>query len=101
LAPGYHELSMRSGEINPVVSFRGGAGREYWFRLDYEHVVSATSLREPSVSLTMEPQGPAEGDTRAVAIEQERLVEILKKSSPRGFAIEDATLPGTTPNPAE
>jgi hypothetical protein len=101
LAPGYHELTMRSGEISPVVSFRGEAGREYWFRLDYEHVVSATSLREPSVSLTMEPKGPDEDDVRAVAIEQERLVDILKKSSPRGLAIEDVTLPGSTPNPAE
>ncbi len=101
LAPGYHELAMRSGEISPMVSFGAEAGQQYWFQLNYEHVVSATSLREPSVSLTMEPKGPKDDDIRAVIIMQEKLLDILKKSSPGGFAVEDAILPGEATNPAE
>jgi hypothetical protein len=101
LAPGYHELTMQSGEISPMASFRAEVGQQYWFRLNYEHVVSATSLREPSVSLTMQPNGPNEDDIRAVTMRQGKLLDILKKTSPRGFAIEDATEPGATSNPAE
>jgi hypothetical protein len=101
LAPGYHELAMRSDEISPMVSFGAEAGRQYWFQLSYEHVVSATSLREPSVSLTMEQNEPNDDDIRAVIIMQERLLDILRKSSPRGFAVEDAILPGEAANPAE
>jgi hypothetical protein len=101
LAPGYHELAMRSEEISPILSFGAEAGREYWFQLNYEHVVSATSLREPSVSLTMEPNEPNDDDIRAVIIMQEKLLDILRKSSPRGFAVEDAILPGEVTHPAE
>jgi hypothetical protein len=101
LAPGYHDLKMASGEISPEVSFRAEGGQQYWFQLNYEHVVSATSLREPSVSLTLQPNGPNEDDVRAVTMRQAKLLDILKKSSPRGFAIEDATLPGAPANPAE
>jgi hypothetical protein len=100
LAPGYHELTMQSGEISPMASFRAEVGQQYWFRLNYEHIVSATSLREPSVSLTMQPNGPNEDDIRAVTMQQGKLLDILKKSSPHGFAIEDATA-GATSNPAE
>jgi hypothetical protein len=101
LAPGYHVLTMRSGEISPMVSFRTEAGQEYWFRLDYEHVVSPTSLREPSASLTLEPNEPDEDDIRAVTMAQEGLIDLLKKTSPKGFAIDDVTLPDGAPNPAE
>jgi hypothetical protein len=101
LAPGDHELTMRSGEISPIVSFRAEAGQQYWFRLDYEHVVSATSLREPSVSLTMEPKGPDENEVRAVTMQPEKLLDILKKSSPHGFVVEGVALPGAAPDPAE
>jgi hypothetical protein len=101
LAPGYHELTMRSGEISSMVSFHAEVGRQYWFRLNYEHVVSATSLREPSVSLTMEPNEPNEDDIRAVLMMQGRLLDILRKSSPRGFAIENAILPDGDPSAAE
>jgi hypothetical protein len=101
LAPGYHELTMRSGEIAPKVSFRAEAGQQYWFRLNYEHVVSSTSLREPSVSLTMEPNGPDENEVRAVTMQQARLLDILKKSNTHGLLIEGETLPGASPNPAE
>jgi hypothetical protein len=34
-------------------------------------------------------------------MQQGKLLDILKKSSPHGFAIEDATEPGATSNPAE
>jgi hypothetical protein len=101
LAPGYHELTMRSGEVSPMVSFQAEVGRQYWFRLNYEHVVSATSLREPSVSLTMQPNGPTDDDVRAVALQQGKLLDILWKSSPHGFARGDATVPDATPDPAE
>jgi hypothetical protein len=101
LVPGYHELTMQSGEISPMVSFQAEVGRQYWFRLNYEHMVSATSLREPSVSLTMQPNGPTEDDVRAVTMQQEKLLDILRKSTPHGFARGDATVPGATPDPAE
>jgi hypothetical protein len=99
LAPGYHELTMQSGEISPMASFRAEVGQQYWFRLNFEHVVSATSSREPSVSLTMQPKGPDADDTREVAMEEGKLIEILKKSGPHHLA--DSAIPGATPNPAE
>ena len=55
--------------------------------MNYEHVVSATSLRDLSVSLTMQPKGPDADDVREVTMEQSKLLEILKKSSPHGFAV--------------
>jgi hypothetical protein len=56
LFPGYHELILQSGETSPGASFKAKAGGEYFFRLDYEHVISATSLRDLSLSLTMQPK---------------------------------------------
>lgn len=101
LAPGYHELTMQSGEISPMASFQAEAGQRYWFRLDYEHVVSATSLRDLSVSLTMQPNIPDADDVREVTIEQSKLLEILKKTGPHGLATEHSTLPGANPKAAE
>jgi hypothetical protein len=101
LAPGYHELTMQSGEISPMASFRAEVGQQYWFRLNYEHVVSATSLRDLSVSLTMQPKGPDADDVREVTMEQSKLLDILKKSGPHGFAVGVSAVPGATPNPAE
>jgi hypothetical protein len=101
LAPGYHNLIMQSGEISPMATFRAQRGQQYWFRLDYEHVVSPTSLREPSVSLTMQPQNPNTDDVREVPIEEGKLFEILKKSDPHGFGIGDSAVLGATANPAE
>ncbi len=85
LAPGYHELIMRSGEMSPRASFQAEAGKQYWFRLNYEHVVSPTSLRDVSVSLTMQPKGPDADDVREVTLGQGKLIEILKKSGPHGL----------------
>jgi hypothetical protein len=101
LVPGYHELTMQSGEISPMASFRAEVGQQYWFRLNYEHVVSATSLRDLSVSLTMQPKGPDADDVREVTMEQSNLLDILENSIPHGFAIEGSAVPGATPNPAE
>jgi hypothetical protein len=56
LFPGYHELTLQAGEISPGVLFKAEAGGEYFFRLDCEHVVSATSLRDLSLSLSMQPK---------------------------------------------
>jgi hypothetical protein len=101
LTPGYHELMMQSGEMSPMASFRAEVGEQYWFRLNYEHVVSATSLRDLSVSITMQPKGPDADDVREVTMEQGKLLEILKKSDPHGLAIGESDVPGATPNPAE
>ena len=101
LAPGCHELTMQSGEISPVASFQAEAGQEYLFRLDYEHVVSSTSLRDLRMSLTMQPNIPAAEDVREVTIEQSKLLEILEKSGPRGLAPECSSEPGANPKAAE
>ena len=101
LAPGYHELIMQSGEMSPMASFRAEVGQQYWFRLNYEHVVSPTSLRDLSISLTMQPKGPDADDVREVTLGQGKLLEILRKSGPHGLAIGDSAAPGATPNPAQ
>ncbi len=101
LAPGYHELIMQSGEMSPMASFRAEVGQQYWFRLNYEHVVSPTSLRDLSVSLTMQPKGPDADDVREVTLGQGKLLELLKKSGPHGLEIGDSAAPGATPNPAQ
>lgn len=54
--PGYHELTLESGEINPRALFKAEAGGEYFFRLEYKQIVSATSLRGSSLSLSMQPR---------------------------------------------
>jgi hypothetical protein len=52
--PGHHELTLGSGEISPSASFRAEPGKEYFFKADYEPVVSATSLKDVSLSLSMQ-----------------------------------------------
>ena len=91
LTPGYHELQLRSGEICPQASFDVRAGGEYFFRADYEHYVSATSLRDLKVNLSVEPNA---GDTEAlrdVKIDQTNLLEILAQSNPSGLKPMDST----------
>jgi hypothetical protein len=56
LVPGYHELTMQSGEISPTASFKAVAGKEYFLQLDYAPVASATSLRDLSASLSVQPE---------------------------------------------
>jgi hypothetical protein len=84
LNPGYHELTLRSGEISPSASFTAAPGEEYFFKVDYEHVVSATSLRDLKVSLSVEPNTGDADELREVKIDQSKLINILQQSNPRG-----------------
>jgi hypothetical protein len=92
LVPGYHELTMQSGEVSPVASFKAVAGKEYIFQLAYEHVVSATSLRELSVSLSLEPEIKGADELREVTIDQSDLLAILAQSNPDGLEPKDPIL---------
>ncbi len=93
LLPGYHELALQSGEICPKASFETRAGGEYFFRADYEYVVSPTSLRDLRVSLSMQPYARDPADLRDVPIDQGRLTEILTRSNPDGHGATDSTSP--------
>ncbi len=101
LIPGYHELTMQSGEISPTASFKAVAGEEYFFQLDYEHVVSATSLRDLRVSLSMQPNMTGADELREVTIDQNTLLEILSQSNPDGLEPRDPILTDANTNPAE
>jgi hypothetical protein len=85
VSPGYHELTLRSGEISPSASFKAEPGKEYFFKMDYEHAVSATSLRDLSLSLSMEPNTGNANELREVMIDQHKLMNILGQSKPRGL----------------
>jgi hypothetical protein len=101
LVPGYHALTMQSGEISPTASFRAVAGKEYFFQLDYEHVVSATSLRDLSVTLTMQPKITGADELREVTIDQTTLLEILSQSNPNGLEPRDPILTDANANSGE
>jgi hypothetical protein len=91
VSPGYHNLTLRSGEISPSASFKAAPGKEYFFKLDYEQVSSATSVRDVSVSLSMLPNtGNAEG-LQEVKIDQSKLMDILEQSNPRGLETANST----------
>jgi hypothetical protein len=92
LFPGYHELTMQTGEISPSASFKAVAGKEYFFQLDYENVVSATSLRDLSVTLNMQPTITGADGLREVTIDQSKLLEILSQSNPDGLEPSDPIL---------
>jgi hypothetical protein len=92
LVPGYHELTMQSGELSPTASFKAVAGKEYFFQLDYEHVVSATSLRDLKVTLNMQPKIVGADELREVTIDQDKLLEILAQSNPDGLEPKDPIL---------
>jgi hypothetical protein len=85
LYPGYHELTLRAGEISPMASFKVKPGEEYFFKVDYEHVVSATSLRDLRVSLSLEPNTGDAGELREVTIDSGQLTQILALSNPHGL----------------
>ena len=85
LVPGYHQLTMQPGEISPTASFKAVAGNEYFFELEYEHVVSATSLRDLSVTLSMQPKMTDADELREVTIDQSSLLAILAQSNPDGL----------------
>jgi hypothetical protein len=86
LAPGYHELVLQSGEISPKASFETRAGGEYFFRADYEYAVSATSLRDLSVSLSTQPNAGDAENLREVPIDESKLMGILGEQSLPGTA---------------
>jgi hypothetical protein len=83
LVPGFHKLTMQSGEISPAVTFKAVAGKEYFFQLDYEPV--ATSLGQLSVTLNMEPKMKGAEEPREVTIKQSDLLTILSQSNPDGL----------------
>lgn len=92
LVPGYHVLTLQSGESSPTASFKAVAGEEYFFQLDYEHVVSPTSLRDLSVTLSMQPKITAADELREVTIDQATLLQILSQSNPDGLEPSDPIL---------
>ena len=85
LSPGYHELTLRSGEISPTASFKVEPGKEYFFKVDYEHVVSETSVRDLRVSLSLQPDTGDAVELREVTIDLSKLMQILALSNPRGL----------------
>lgn len=91
LVAGHHELALQSGEICPRASFETRAGGEYFFRADYEYVVSATSLRDLRVSLSVQPNARDTEDLREVTIDQSKLTEILTRSNLGGLEPTDST----------
>jgi hypothetical protein len=101
LFPGYHQLTLESGEISPTAFFKAEAGGEYFFQVSYEHVVSATSIRDLRVGLSMQERFVGEAELREVTIDQSKLIEILALSHPCGA---ESTGPNLTnvimdPNP--
>jgi hypothetical protein len=98
LVPGYHQLTMRAGEICPTASFKAVAGKEVFFQMDYEHVVSATSLRDLSLSLTMQSKITGVDELREVTIDQSSLLAILSQSNPDGLEPKDPILTDANTN---
>lgn len=60
--PGYHKLTLGSGEISPSASFRAVPGREYFFKVNYERVVSARTPGDLRVSLSIQPDAGGTGE---------------------------------------
>jgi hypothetical protein len=88
-------LALRSGEITPRASFKAEPGKEYFFKMDYEHVVSATSLRDLRVSLSMQPNTGNADELREVRIDQSKLIDTLEQSNPHGLETANST-PGVS-----
>jgi hypothetical protein len=101
LVPGFHELTMQAGEISPTASFKAVAGDELFFEMSYEHVVSATSLRELSVSLSLQPKMVGPEEVREVKIDQGALLQVLAQSNPDGLEPKDPILTDANANSPE
>jgi hypothetical protein len=101
LVPGYHELTLQAGEISPTASFKAVAGGEYYLQMDYEHVVSATSLRDLKVSLTTQPNLTGTEELREVSIDQSSLLETLSQCNPDGLEPQDPILTDANRDPAQ
>lgn len=67
--PGYHELTLRSGDIGPSASFKAAPGGEYFFTVNYERVVSKTSSRDLRVSLSMQPNAGPTAEPRYAKVD--------------------------------
>jgi hypothetical protein len=101
LVPGYHVLALQSGEMSPSAAFKAVAGKEYFFELDYEHVVSSTSLRDLSVTLRMQPKIMGADELREVEVDPATLLQILSQSNPDGLEPGDAILTDANANSGE
>jgi hypothetical protein len=101
LLPGYHVLALQSGEMSPTAAFKAVAGKEYFFQLDYEHVVSSTSLRDLSVTLSMQPKITGADELREVEIDRATLLQILSQSNPDGLEPSDPILTDANANSGE
>jgi hypothetical protein len=88
------EAISQPGKISPTASFKAVAGQEYFFELEYEHVVSPTSLRDLSVTLSMQPKMTGADELREVTIDQSNLLAILAQSNPDGLEPIDPILTG-------
>jgi hypothetical protein len=91
LLPGYHELTLRSGEISPSVSFKAEPGEEYFFKVEYKHVDSATSLRDLRLSLSLQPDTGDADELREVTIDLSKLMQVLVLSNPGGLEPTNST----------
>jgi len=98
LVPGYHVLTMQSGETSPTASFKAVAGKQYIFQLAYEYVESATSVRDLSVSLSMQPEVKGADELREVTIDPSDLLAILAQSNPDGLQPKDPILTDANAN---
>ena len=92
LIPGYHQLTIGAGEVSPIASFKAVAGKDYFFELEYEHIMSPTSLRDLSVTLSMQPEMTRVDELREVTIDQSSLLAILAESNPDGLEPVDPIL---------
>jgi hypothetical protein len=91
VSPGYHELTLRSGDIAPSASFKAEQGKEYFFKMDYDPVASPTSVRDLRLTLSMQPNIGNADELREVKIDQSKLTKILEQSNPRELESPDST----------
>jgi hypothetical protein len=70
--PGYHQLTLRSGEISPSASFNAAPGGEYFFQVNYERLVSAGAPGDLRVSLSMKSNAAATGELRNARMDSKR-----------------------------
>ncbi len=69
--------------------------------MSYEHAVSPTSLRELSVSLSLQPKVVGAEEVREVKIDQAILLQILAQSNPDGLEPKDPILTDANANSQE
>jgi hypothetical protein len=92
LVPGYHVLTMQTGEVSPTASFKAVAGQEYFLLLEDAQAISATSMKGLNVTLQMQQEMSGADRVREVTIDQSKLLEILSQSNPDGLEPSDPIL---------